>query len=101
MFGQGFESPQLHKKLSPANQKFVGLFFAAEPWPDNCARRINTPHMSSTKWIYAILFIALLSFQSCAVVGGIFKAGIWVGVVAVILVVLLIIFIVSKASGKK
>ena len=57
--------------------------------------------MSSTRLINSLLFIALLSFQSCAVVGGIFKAGVWVGVVAVVLVILLIIFLVSRGSGKK
>jgi hypothetical protein len=54
-----------------------------------------------TKLINALLFIALLSFQACAVVGGIFKAGVWVGVVAVVLVVLIIVFIISKSSGNK
>ncbi|HEY4337998.1 MAG TPA: phosphatidate cytidylyltransferase [Puia sp.] len=56
---------------------------------------------SKSHWLNAILFIAVTSFQACSVVGGIFKAGVWVGVVAVIFVVLLIIFLVSKASGKK
>jgi hypothetical protein len=32
----------------------------------------------------------------CEVVGGIFKAGVWVGAVAVILVVVALIFVVGK-----
>jgi hypothetical protein len=56
---------------------------------------------STTKWINALLFISLLAFQACAVVGGIFKAGVWVGIVAVVLVILIIVFIVSKSSGNK
>ena len=56
---------------------------------------------SKSRWLNAILVLAVLSFQACSVVGGIFKAGVWVGVVAVIFVVLLIIFLVSRASGKK
>jgi len=56
---------------------------------------------SKSRWLNAILFIAVASFQACSVVGGIFKAGVWVGVLAVIFVVLLIIFLVSKAAGKK
>ena len=44
-------------------------------------------HSSTTKWINALLFVALLCFQACAVVGGIFKAGVWVGVLAVVIVV--------------
>jgi hypothetical protein len=55
---------------------------------------------SITKWLGAFFLIATLSLQACAVVGGIFKAGVWVGVGAVVLIVLIIIFIVSKASGK-
>jgi uncharacterized membrane protein len=46
------------------------------------------------------LLMILLSFQSCAVVGGIFKAGVWVGVLAVVVVIAIIIFIISKVSGK-
>jgi len=71
-------------------------------WLIICTCGLNLPHMSSTtKWINALLFIALLCFQACAVVGGIFKAGVWVGVVAVVLVIAIIVFIVSKASGKR
>jgi hypothetical protein len=55
---------------------------------------------NTTKLINTLLFIALLSFQSCAVVGGIFKAGVWVGVVAVLIVVGIIIWLVTKSSGK-
>lgn len=55
---------------------------------------------TTTKLINVLLFVALLSFQACAVVGGIFKAGVWVGVVAVLIVVGIIIWIVSKTSGK-
>lgn len=32
----------------------------------------------------------------CEVVGGIFKAGVWVGAVAVILVVVALVFVVGK-----
>ena len=54
-----------------------------------------------SKLINVLLFIALISFQACAVVGGIFKAGVWVGIVAVVLVVLIIVFIINKSSGNK
>lgn len=57
--------------------------------------------MTTTKWINALLIVAVLCFQSCAVIGGIFKAGVWVGVIAVILVILLIVFLVSRGSGKR
>jgi uncharacterized membrane protein len=48
-----------------------------------------------------ILFAVLLFIQpGCAVVGGIFKAGVWVGVLLVVLVIALIVWLISRA-GKK
>jgi len=49
------------------------------------------------------LFILLPLFSalsSCEVIGGIFKAGVWSGVLIVVLVVALIIFIIAKTSKK-
>jgi hypothetical protein len=49
-----------------------------------------------------LLFIFLIfSFllDSCAVVGGIFKAGVWVGVLIVLFVIGLIIWLLTR-SGK-
>jgi len=40
----------------------------------------------------------LLTLQGCAVAGGIFKAGVWVGIVAVVLVIIIIGAIVSKSK---
>ena len=45
-----------------------------------------------------VLFIILLSFTSCSVVEGIFKAGMGVGIFIVIAIV---VFIISKIFGKK
>ena len=47
------------------------------------------------------LSAALLSFllQGCAVAGGIFKAGVWVGVLAVVIVIVVILVIVSKSRN--
>jgi hypothetical protein len=47
-----------------------------------------------------LLFLVLTAFSGCAVIGGIFKAGVWVGVLAVILVIGLILYLVSRGSGK-
>ncbi|HET6255730.1 MAG TPA: phosphatidate cytidylyltransferase [Puia sp.] len=38
-----------------------------------------------------------LLLQGCAVVGGIFKAGVWVGILAVVFIVVVILVIVSKS----
>ena len=51
-----------------------------------------------------ILPIALIAFlcttlSSCELVEGIFKAGVWVGVIVVVVVVALLIWILSKIFG--
>ena len=44
-----------------------------------------------------ILMMCLL--DSCSVVGGIFKAGVWVGVIIVLVVIGFIIWLVTRKSG--
>jgi hypothetical protein len=39
-----------------------------------------------------------LSLGGCTIIGGIFKAGVWVGVVAVVLVLALVIWVVRAFS---
>ncbi len=51
---------------------------------------------SSTLSRIALLVILGMSFAGCEVVGGIFKAGLWVGAVGVMLVVVLLIVVVRK-----
>lgn len=41
-----------------------------------------------------------LSLSSCEVIGGIFKAGVWTGIIGIVLVVALIIFLISKMTKK-
>jgi hypothetical protein len=45
--------------------------------------------------IVALVLLGL-PLAGCEVVGGIFKAGFWVGAVAVIAVVLVLVFVVGK-----
>ena len=49
--------------------------------------------------VIAFLSILMVSLSSCEVVGGIFKAGMWVGIVVVVLVVGLVVWLISKARG--
>ena len=44
----------------------------------------------------ALLVFLDVSLAGCEVVGGIFKAGIWVGALGVILVVVVLVFVVGK-----
>jgi hypothetical protein len=47
------------------------------------------------------LFILLLTLPGCEVIGGIFKAGVWSGILLVGGVLALIIFAVSRAFKKE
>lgn len=48
--------------------------------------------------LLSCLFIIIISLNSCVVAGGIFKAGIWIGILMVVLVVGIILWIVGKAK---
>ena len=50
----------------------------------------------------SLLFLLTLaiSFSSCQVVEGIFKAGVWVGILIIVVIIALIFWLISKA-GKK
>ena len=51
-----------------------------------------------TALVYMI--IMAISFSSCQAIEGIFKAGVWVGVIGILLVIGIIFWLISKA-GKK
>ncbi len=46
-----------------------------------------------------ILVVITMALSSCSVIGGIFKAGIWVGVLAIVGIIALILYFVGR--GKK
>lgn len=47
----------------------------------------------------ALLVVLGVSLAGCEVIGGIFKAGAWVGALGVILVVVLLVFAIAKMKG--
>jgi hypothetical protein len=49
--------------------------------------------------VYFYLFLISLTATSCEAIKDIFKAGVWVGVVGVILVIGLVLFIFGKMRG--
>ncbi|MGX5820276.1 phosphatidate cytidylyltransferase [Chitinophaga lutea] len=53
--------------------------------------------MKQYTWIF---LLALVTLSSCEVIGGIFKAGVWTGLILVALVLALIIFLISR-TGKR
>jgi hypothetical protein len=50
--------------------------------------------------LFGLLALATaLTFESCRVVGGIFKAGVWVGILLVVVVVGLILWLVGRGRS--
>lgn len=49
----------------------------------------------------ALLFIILIALPGCEIIGDIFKAGVWTGILLIAVVVAVIIFIISKLGSKK
>lgn len=43
-----------------------------------------------------VFFMLLTTLTGCEVIGGIFEAGVWVGVILVVLVIALIIWLIKK-----
>jgi len=57
--------------------------------------------MKNKAIIIALTIFILTTFASCAVIGGIFKAGMGVGILLVVLVVALILYVIYRLRKKK
>lgn len=53
---------------------------------------------SSLLKVFLIVLLAM-SVAACEVIGGIFKAGVWVGALGVILIVVLLVVVVAKVKS--
>lgn len=51
-------------------------------------------------YLPSLLFV-MMTFTSCEVIGGIFKAGVWTGIIIVALVIFLIIWLLTRSGGRK
>ncbi|MFD1258303.1 hypothetical protein ACFQ3S_15975 [Mucilaginibacter terrae] len=51
------------------------------------------------KLIFPTIISVLLFMSSCEVIGGIFKAGFYAGIIGVLIVVALIIYLIIKFRG--
>ncbi len=49
---------------------------------------------------FVVFFSLLLSLSSCEAIGAIFKAGVWSGVLLVVLAVALVIFIITRLGNR-
>jgi len=51
------------------------------------------------KLLTLLLIVTVLFLNSCAVVGGIFKAGVWVGILIVVFIIGIIIWLVTRRGN--
>ena len=49
--------------------------------------------------LIALVVLAAFTLTGCQAIEGIFKAGVWVGVIGVVLVIGIVAWVVTKASG--
>lgn len=47
--------------------------------------------------VLAALAMIMFTASSCQVVGGIFKAGVWSGIIVVVLVIVLVIWLIGRS----
>jgi hypothetical protein len=50
-------------------------------------------------WMLALLVIAGMTLTGCEAIEGIFKAGVWTGVIAIVFVLMIVGFIAAKIRG--
>ena len=56
--------------------------------------------MKNTKYFpLAVIALLITTLSGCDLIGGIFKAGVWSGIIVVVIVLALIIWLVSKIFG--
>ncbi len=56
--------------------------------------------MSTARFTYiSFLLLILFSLSGCEIIGDIFKAGVWVGIILVVLVIALIFWLIKKFMG--
>ena len=46
--------------------------------------------------LVTILIALLATFTGCEIIGGIFEAGFWVGIIVVVLLIAIVVWIVSR-----
>lgn len=53
----------------------------------------------SRYWMLALLVVSAMSVSGCAAIAGIFKAGMWTGVVMVVILIAIVGFIATRVRG--
>lgn len=50
------------------------------------------------KLIFGLATLLVLTLSSCEIIGGIFKAGVWSGVLIVVGIIALIVYLISRGG---
>ena len=53
----------------------------------------------SRYWMLVVLVVAAVTVSGCAAIAGIFKAGVWTGVVMIVILIGIIGFIAARIRG--
>jgi hypothetical protein len=55
--------------------------------------------MKRNALLYGSFFFIISLLSSCEVIGGIFKAGVWVGILIVVAIIGLIVWLIGRGRG--
>ena len=68
-------------------------------WSALCISTYKNVFMKLNALMYSSLFLLVSFISSCEVIGGIFKAGVWVGILIVVVIIGLIIWLIGRGRG--
>lgn len=51
-------------------------------------------------FVFTLMIFLGAMFSSCQAIAGIFKAGVWFGVIGIVIVIVIIFWLISKATKK-
>jgi hypothetical protein len=77
-------------------------YISCAPYAASSTVRYDFVHEADMQRIMPLTLVLLTSllFAGCEAIAGIFRAGVWTGVIIVIIIVAIIGFIVSRARGR-
>ena len=57
--------------------------------------------MKKFNWpVIITIFTFFITLESCQAIAGVFKAGMWVGIIVVVIIVALVLWLIGKARKK-
>jgi hypothetical protein len=77
--------------LLPISHWGLGKVFASPS-----AKRFK---MKKNPFVYGSLLFLVSFLSSCEVIGGIFKAGVWVGILIVVVIIGLVVWLIGRGRG--